>query len=124
MLFWFVAEDRGALLQPDPDDAGTATRATLREARDRYAAYFSSARLRQLARRHRGSRHGDLFDAAQLVFDALGTEGGVPELALPGIGGIFESPHDDGTPSRSTNRSQAPACPTRPCSAPSAPCPL
>ena len=98
MLFWFVAEDRGALLQPDPDDADTATRASLREARDRYAAYFSSARLRQLARRHRGSRHGDLFDAAQLVFDALGTEGGVPELALPGIGGIFESQRDDGTP--------------------------
>ena len=98
MLFWFVAEDRGALLQPDPDDADTATRAGLREACDRYAAYFSSARLRQLARRHRGGRHGDLFDAAQLVFDALGTEGGVPELALPGIGGIFESQHDDGTP--------------------------
>ncbi len=98
ILFWFVAEDRDALLQPYPDDADTATRATLREARDRYAAYFSSARLRQLARRHRGSRHGDLFDATQLVFDALGTEGGVPELALPGIGGIFESQHDDGTP--------------------------
>ncbi len=98
MLFWFVAEDRGALLQPDPDDADTAAKATLREARDRYAAYFSSARLRKLARRHRGGRHGDLFDAAQLVFDALGTEGGVPELALPGIGGIFESQHDDGTP--------------------------
>ena len=98
MLFWFVAEDRGALLQPDPDDAGTATRASLRQARDRYAAYFSSARLRQLARRHRGSRHGDLFDATQLVFDALGTAGGVPELALPGIGGIFESARDDGTP--------------------------
>ena len=98
MLFWFVAEDRGALLQPDPDDGSTATRASLREARDRYAAYFSSARLRQLARRHRGGRHGDLFDAVQLVFDALGTEGGVPELALPGIGGIFESQRDDGTP--------------------------
>ena len=98
MLFWFVAEDRGALLQPDPDDADIAARASLRQARDRYAAYFSSARLRQLARRHRGSRHGDLFDAAQLVFDALGTEGGVPELALPGIGGIFESARDDGTP--------------------------
>ena len=110
MLFWFVAEDRGALLQPDPDDADTATRASLREARDRYAAYFSSARLRQLARRHRGSRHGDLFDAAQLVFDALGTEGGVPELALPGIGGIFESQHDDGTraPARRTARRRPP----------------
>jgi Eco57I restriction-modification methylase len=96
LLFWFVAEDRGALLQPDPAGADDRTRARLREARDRYAAYFSSARLRQLARRHRGSRHGDLFEAAQLVFDALGAEGGVPELALPGIGGVFESRRDDG----------------------------
>ena len=98
MLFWFVAEDRGALLQPDPADAEADARARLREARDRYAAYFSSARLRQLGRRHRGGRHGDLFEAVRLVFDALGTEGGVPELALPGIGGIFESRRDDGRP--------------------------
>jgi hypothetical protein len=96
ILFWFVAEDRGALLQPDPAGAGADIRARLREARDRYAAYFSAARLRQLARRHRGGRHGDLFEAMQLVFDALGTEGGVPELALPGIGGIFESRWADG----------------------------
>jgi hypothetical protein len=96
LLFWFVAEDRGALLEPDPDDAGPDAAAQLRQARDRYATYFSSARLRQLARRHRGGRHGDLFDAVELVFDALGTEGGVPELALAGIGGIFESKGDDG----------------------------
>jgi N-6 DNA Methylase len=96
LLFWFVAEDRGALLQPDPDGADAEMMSRLREARDRYATYFSSARLRQLARRHRGGRHGDLFEAARLVFDALGTEGGVPELALPGIGGIFESRRDDG----------------------------
>jgi hypothetical protein len=96
MLFWFVAEDRSALLQPDPGSADAGERARLREARDRYAAYFSSARLRQFARRHRGGRHGDLFEAVLLVFDALGTEGGVPELALPGIGGIFESRRDDG----------------------------
>ena len=95
ILFWFVAEERAALLQPDPADAGADARARLREARDRYATYFSSARLRQLARRHRGGRHGDLFEAMQLVFEALGTEGGVPELALPGIGGIFESRRDD-----------------------------
>jgi hypothetical protein len=96
LLFWFVAEDRGALLEPDPEDAGPDAAARLRQARDRYATYFSSARLRQLARRHRGGRHGDLFEAAELVFDALGTEGGVPELALAGIGGIFESKGDDG----------------------------
>jgi len=96
LLFWFVAEDRDALLQPYPDGASPEAAARMREARDRYATYFSSARLRQLARWHRGGRHGDLFEAAQLVFDALGTEGGVPELALAGIGGIFESRRDDG----------------------------
>ena len=96
MLFWFVAEERRALLQPDPEDADEPTRRRLREARQRYDDYFSSARLRQLARRRRGDRHSDLFEAVQLVFDALGTEGGVPELALPGIGGIFESTLDDG----------------------------
>lgn len=95
LLFWFVAEERGALLQPDPDVAGA--RARLREAREWYATYFSSARLRRLSRRQRGGRHGDLFEAVQLVFDGLGAEGGVPELALPGIGGIFESRRDDGT---------------------------
>jgi hypothetical protein len=96
MLFWFVAEERRALLQPDPEDADEPTKRRLREARQRYDDYFSSARLRRLARRRRGDRHGDLFEAVQLVFDALGTEGGVPELALPGIGGIFESTLDDG----------------------------
>jgi hypothetical protein len=102
MLFWFVAEDRDALLIPMPgvsaetshaiaSDVSAETRARLREARERYDQYFSAARLRQLARRQRGSRHTDLFDALGLVFDALGTEGGVPQLALPGIGGIFET---------------------------------
>ena len=96
MLFWFVAEERRALLQPDPEDADEPARRALREARQRYDDYFSSARLRQLARRRRGDRHSDLYDAVQLVFDALGTEGGVPELALPGIGGIFETSRNDG----------------------------
>jgi hypothetical protein len=97
LLFWFVAEDRGLLLQPDPADADDPVKALLRQARDRYATYFSSARLRRMARRHRGGRHSDLFDTAELVFGALGTEGGVPELALPGIGGIFETKRDDGS---------------------------
>jgi hypothetical protein len=93
VLFWFVAEDRDALLAPLPlgDGVSAETLAAARDARDRYAAYFSSARLRTLARRQRGTRHGDLWEAVALVFDALGTEGGVPELAIPGIGGIFET---------------------------------
>ena len=91
VLFWFVAEDRDALLLPLPADVSAETSARLRQARDRYDTYFSAARLRQIARRQRGTRHTDLYDAVGLVFDALGSEGGVPELALPGIGGIFET---------------------------------
>ena len=106
ILFWFVAEDRDALLIPNvsaemPDpiarDVFPETQARLREARDRYHQFFSAARLRHLARRQRGTRHTDLFEAVQLVFDGLSTEGGVPELALPGIGGIFESRRHDGS---------------------------
>ena len=81
VLFWFVAEDRNALLQPDAD----------REVSERYQQFFSSARLRRLARQQRGTRHTDLFEAVQLVFDGLSSEGGITELALPGIGGIFEA---------------------------------
>ena len=104
VLFWFVAEDRDALLQPIPTDVSAtlpargddppkppAGSSELRQARERYAAYFSAARLRQIARKQRGTKHTDLFDAVTLVFDALASEGGVPELAIPGIGGIFEA---------------------------------
>src|SRR6202041_3347404 len=85
--------------QPIPgDEVSAETRALVREGQERYGEYFSAARLRRLARRQRGTRHTDLYEAARLVFDALGSEGGVPELALPGIGGIFESQRDDGTP--------------------------
>jgi hypothetical protein len=98
LIFWFVAEDRGALLEPDPPEADHATQARLREARDRYAAYFSSRRLRRLARRLRGDRHEDLFESVRLVFDGLGTEGGLAKLALPALGGIFESADALGVP--------------------------
>ena len=58
---------------------GTATR-----------AYFSTARLRAHALRHRGTAHGDLYQALRIVLDALGDEHGRPELGLPGLGGIFD----------------------------------
>ncbi|HUZ55913.1 MAG TPA: DNA methyltransferase, partial [Streptosporangiaceae bacterium] len=98
LLFWFVAEDRDVLLDPGPEDVGGEIAQRLRLARQRYDTYFSSARLRKLARTRRGDRHGDLHEAVQVVFDALGTEGGVPQLALPGIGGIFETELPQGRP--------------------------
>ena len=91
MLFWFVAEDRDALLVPIANDSPGETQAVLRQARERYAEFFSADRLRHVARRQRGTRHTDLYAAVDLVFDGLGNEKGTAELALPGIGGIFET---------------------------------
>ncbi|WNE99722.1 N-6 DNA methylase [Streptomyces luomodiensis] len=79
LLFVFVAEDRNALLDPEADE----------RQRDAYERYFSSARLRERARRRQGTAHGDQYAALRIVLDALGTEGGRPELALPGLGGLF-----------------------------------
>jgi hypothetical protein len=80
LLFLFVTEDRGLLLDPDADP----------QAAQRYRDYFSSNRLRTVARKRRGSRHTDLWQGLQLVIDALGREGGQPQIALPGLGGIFD----------------------------------
>ncbi len=83
LLFCFVAEDRGLLLLLDPDADRTA--------RERYADWFSTARLRGISERRRGTAgHSDLWRALSVVFEGLGLEGGRPELALPGLGGIFE----------------------------------
>lgn len=84
LLFLFVAEDRQAL---HPTDANPIAQA-------RYREYFSTARLRRLALKRLGTRHGDLWQAQRLVLSRLGQDDGCPELALPGLGGLFD---DDGT---------------------------
>ncbi len=80
LLFCFVAEDRGLLLDPAADAV----------ARRRYTDWFSTGRLRRVALRRRGTRHADLWQALSMVVDGLGADGGRPELGLPGIGGLFE----------------------------------
>ncbi|MDI3420125.1 Eco57I restriction-modification methylase domain-containing protein [Streptomyces luteolus] len=85
LLFIFVAEDRDALLEPKADD----------RQRQAYERYFSSARLRERARRRQGTAHGDQYEALCIVLDALGAEGGRPELALPGLGGLFSRTETD-----------------------------
>lgn len=79
LLFLFVSEDRGLLLDPNADPLAVR----------RYQDYYSTARLRTLARKRRGARHVDQWQGLQLVIDALGREGGLPQLGLPGLGGIF-----------------------------------
>ncbi|WP_457786192.1 Eco57I restriction-modification methylase domain-containing protein [[Kitasatospora] papulosa] len=85
LLFVFVAEDRGALLDPKADERQQKA----------YDRYFSSARLRERARRRQGTAHGDQYEALRIVLDALGKEGGRPELGLPGLGGLFSPKEAD-----------------------------
>ncbi|MFF8979689.1 Eco57I restriction-modification methylase domain-containing protein [Streptomyces cellulosae] len=86
MIFLFVAEDRGALLDPDADEL----------TRERFTRYFSTARLRRHALRRLGTAHDDQYQALQLLIDALGSVDGRPELGLKGLGGLFnDSPADE-----------------------------
>ncbi|MFD7053276.1 Eco57I restriction-modification methylase domain-containing protein [Streptomyces mirabilis] len=85
LLFLFVAEDREALLAPTADA----------DAKERYATYFSSARLRRQAQRRRGTSHGDLYHALRFVLSGLGNDDGRPELGLAALGGIFDDTETD-----------------------------
>jgi hypothetical protein len=81
LLFLFVAEDRELLLDPDASP----------EARDRYARFFSTQRLRRLAQRRRGAKHSDLYDWLRLVMRKLGEDDGCPALGLPALGSFLWS---------------------------------
>ncbi|MBB6345238.1 hypothetical protein FHU36_001747 [Nonomuraea muscovyensis] len=91
LLFWFIAEDRDVLLLPIPEEEELVEeRKQILAARKRYADYFSAHRLRDRAIRGGADHHDDLWEAVQLVMRGLGEDGGRPELAVPGLGGLFE----------------------------------
>lgn len=80
LLFLFVAEDRGLLLDPKAKDTAKAL----------FNEHFSTQRLRLLAEKMRGSsRHHDLFNPLKMVLSKLGEPAGCPELALPALGGFL-----------------------------------
>jgi hypothetical protein len=81
LLFLFVAEDRGLLLDPQADPA----------VRERYTRFYSTAKLRRLAERRLGTRHADLFHGLRLVMQKLGNDSGCPDLALPALGSFLFS---------------------------------
>jgi hypothetical protein len=96
LIFLFTAEDRHdemsgreLLLDPAAPDA----------AAERYRLYYSTARLRAIAGRKRGTRHADLWVGLHRVIAALGGVG-APTLALPALGsflfGSTACPHLDG----------------------------
>ena len=74
LLFLMVAEDREMLFAPDASETNKAI----------YKKYYSISRLRDLARKRRGSRHVDLWRSLCLLFDWL--DQGRDEMELPGIG--------------------------------------
>lgn len=81
LVFLVVAEDRDLLHPPEATD----------RARDMYASYYSAGRIRDQARRHRGGRHGDLWESLKPVFAALAATG-IPEIGIPPLGSFLWSP--------------------------------
>lgn len=79
LLFLFVAEDRELLFKPGTPEA----------ARDHYARFSSTTRLRRLAVRQHGTQHTDLYHGLDLVLSRLGTAG-CSDLGLPALGGLFD----------------------------------
>ena len=79
LIFLFVAEDRDLLL-------GTHTPP---EARSRYMDHYSLTRIRRIAGRLRGARHGDLWQGLRVTFRCL--IDGQPALGLSPLGGFLFS---------------------------------
>jgi hypothetical protein len=79
MLFLFAAEDRGLLHPPETDTLP----------RDLYRQYYSLGRIRDLAAKKVGTRHSDLWEGLELVFEGL--NGGTPQLGLPGLSSFLWS---------------------------------
>ncbi len=99
LIFLFVAEDRtldGQPLLHPRDDSEVA-----RRARERYADHYSTARLRELAGKIKGSRHGDLWRQFQLQVGALSGDVAFAavreQLALPTLGSFLWSPDSTAT---------------------------
>jgi hypothetical protein len=90
LVFLFVVEDRDLL---HPLDAGPQRRV--------YEEHYSTARLRERARRHRGGQHPDAWQQLTVLLDGLARPDGIPTLGLPSLaGGLFDpdwTPALDGT---------------------------
>jgi hypothetical protein len=120
LIFLFVAEDRElegiSLLHPREGGTGDEGRvndpapsslvpsssspvprpSALATARERYTTHYSTSRLRELASRIKGSRHGDLWRQFQLLVGALSGEDRFAAmraaLALPPLGSMLWNP--------------------------------
>ncbi|MDA8033330.1 MAG: N-6 DNA methylase, partial [Actinomycetota bacterium] len=80
LVFLLVAEDRDLFHPPATSD----------QARRHYARYYSLGRIRDHARRHRGTRHSDLFESVAPVVAALGANG-IAMIGVPALGSFLWS---------------------------------
>lgn len=91
LIFLFVAEDRAIDGQPllHPRDSSGAARI----ARERFATHYGTGRLRELASKIKGSRHGDLWRQFQILAGALSGDAAFTaareRLALPALGSFL-----------------------------------
>ena len=99
LIFLFVAEDRtldGQPLLHARDDSDAA-----RTARERFATHYGIARLREMASKIKGSRHGDLWRQFQLLVGALSGDAAFTaareHLALPALGSFLWNPASTAT---------------------------
>ena len=81
LLFLFVAEDRKLLHHPEASEEG----------KERYAEWYSSARLRRLAERRRGTKHGDLWESLWACHALARQRRGRGALGLPALGSFLWS---------------------------------
>ncbi len=77
LLFVFVAEDRDLLIPGDVPDMVKQT----------YHKYYSTYRIRELASKKRGTRHSDLWQQLNLLFNGL--YDGNTALGLPPLGSFL-----------------------------------
>lgn len=84
LLFLAVTEDRDLLLVPETDQTRAARRA--------YVEHYSFRRLRELSRKHKGSKHTDQYEALKVVMRGLKSAEGIPALAIPGLNSALWGP--------------------------------
>ena len=85
LIFLTVLEGRNILHEHDK---------TLKEQAQLYRRGYSISRLiKRALREDSDSRHDDLWQAQLIVFRALGKDGGESALALPALGGLYDTHH-------------------------------
>lgn len=100
LLFLFVTEDRELFHPHLGENSYAQAREAFAEACHTYDTYYSTRHLRDMAQRIKGSRHGDLWHALSMIFDALQgraeTQAIREALALPALGSFLWSANTTG----------------------------